>query len=298
MLFTEERDTDPIALTSFFFAIVSLLMISSSAFALSSDRYSSSTDSMVNETIELQFQDVEVSVVTAELSRRSGVRFALTSSLISSRVNAQVKTTNWNDAIKSVLAGFSFLATVDRMGRFKKIWLTGTKEPSLDPSFGSGDISRMASRAGEEFAEVELKELPIALWESVEGAPVESPWEEWVRAEPIQMDPALFDSLEVGQPVEIPIPQQVAPVYGVIGENHNQLNGEVQVWSGPIDGSHETASFTITRGEQGTYVTVATGTSIYEVSVDNVTGAGTVVDEVELTKHVTENDFIIPNHPN
>jgi len=83
---------------------------------------------------------------------------------------------------------------------------------------------------------------------------------------------------------------------GGVGENHSELNGDIQVWSGPIDGAHETASFTITRGKRSTYVTVATGTSIYEARIDNSTGLGSVVNEVELTKKITKNDYLIPDH--
>lgn len=293
MPFNNNSDARSTIFTHILFATVSLLISVNSAFALSGDRHSLSTTPQANQTIELKFQDDELSAVTAEISQRSGVRFSVSTSLLPFRVSKEVTATNWSDAIKSVLAGFSYLSTVDRSGQFQKIWLTGTE----DPSIASGGISKRSKRAGEEAKEAVLKELPVALWEPVAGKAVDSPWGESAHAEPILMDPALFDTLEVGQPVEIPIPQQAAPVYGVIGENHSQLNGEVQVWSGPVDGSHETASFTITRGQKGTYATVATGTSIYEVSVDNATGVGTVVDEVELTKNVNENDFIIPDHP-
>ena len=95
--------------------------------------------------------------------------------------------------------------------------------------------------------------------------------------------------------MEIPIPQEDQPYFGVVGETHDQLNGAVQVWSGPIDGSHATASFTLTRGRTSTYVTVATGTSIYEVAIDNVTGVGSVVNEVDLTKGKEQEDTLTPD---
>jgi len=296
MLLTKKNGVGDMSLAGLLFATLSLLVMNTAAVALSGEFSSPSAEPMATDKIEMQFRDDSLSAVAAELSRRSGVRIAVSSSIKSSLVNADVQAENWNDAIKSALAGFNFLAILDRDGRFQKIWLTGTK----DPSSGSGSDATTRKKKvvnSVELKKPELKELPISLWQPVGGKAVNSPWGESAHAEPIQMDPKLFDSLEIGQPIEIPIPQEAAPVFGVIGENHSQLNGEVQVWSGPIDGSHETASFTVTRGEKGTYVTVATGTSIYEVSVDNATGAGAVVNETELTKNVTENDYIIPDGP-
>lgn len=296
MLLTKKKVVGDMKLAGLLFATLSFLVMNTAVIARSGDSSAPSVAPISTGTIEMQFRDDTLSAVTAQLSRRSGVRFSVSSSLKSSLVNADVQADNWNDAIKSSLAGFNYLATLDRDGRFQKIWLTGTK----DPSSGSGSIAiaQKNERANSVDAKApELKDFPIALWQPVKGKAVNSPWGESAHAEMIQMDPKLFDSLEVGQPVEIPIPQEVVPVFGVIGESHSQLNGEVQVWSGPIDGSHETASFTITRGEKGTYVTVATGTSIYEVSVDNATGAGAVVNETELTKNVTKNDYVIPDGP-
>jgi len=293
MLFTRKNGNRSIGLTGLLIATLSFSVMNANAVALSSDPHSPSAENIATDAIELQFRDDTLPAVTAELSRRSGIRFSVPSSLLSALVNAEVKTTNWNDAIKSTLAGFNYLATVDRNGRFLKIWLTGTKDPS---SVTDHLALKSTNIANAQTPELEFKDLPLVLWASVDSQALDSPWGPAANAEPIQMDPEFFDSLEVGQPIEIPIPQESAPVFGVIGENHSQLNGEVQVWSGPIDGSHETASFTITRGEQGTYVTVATGTSIYEVSLDNATGAGTIVNESELTKNVTKNDYIIPDH--
>ena len=293
MLSIKNKAIGNAVLAGFFYVVVLSLASNAAVVASTGNQRSSALPTGPAAIIELQFRHAALPAVTTDLSRRSGVRFAISSSLMTAVVNAEVKASDWNDAIKSALAGFNYLATVDRNGRFLKIWLTGTEEPHVASVDGSENtVHTDVDLPGS----VDSKALPNALWQPVDGKAFDSPWGESAHAEPIEIDPRLFDSLEVGQPVEIPIPQEDVTVFGVVGESHSQLNGEVQVWSGPVDGSHETASFTITRGEHGTYATVATGTSIYEVSVDNTTGAGTVVDEMELTKNVTKNDYIIPEH--
>lgn len=242
--------------------------------------------------IKLQYQDTRLSDAMADVSRRSKVRIVISPDLGDEKITVKVNSANWNHAIKSLLVGFNHIAIVDRRGDFRKIWITGRKDPEV---VAGGVVPGQIGHALQVDDQAELTEsieLPMIIWEPLDYELSDTG--ESITAMPIQMDPSLFETLQIGQPIEIPIPQEQTPLFGVIGESHQQLNGAVQVWSGPIDGSHETASFTVTRGEVTTYVTVATGTSIYEVTLDNTTGIGSVVNEVDLTKDVTGQDFLIP----
>ncbi len=229
----------------------------------------------------------------ADVSRRSKVRIVISQDLKDEKIDAEFKSADWRSAIKYLLTGFNHIAIVDRSGDFRKIWIMGRKD-SENLSGLTSDVTGRASGVNDHPEPSESIELPIAIWEPLEYGSSSLEGDETIPSAPIQMDPSVFESLQIGQPIEIPIPQEAFPLFGVVGENHSQLNGEVQVWSGPIDGSHETASFTVTRGEITTYVTVATGTSIYEVTLDNATGIGSVVNEKDLTKDVTGQDFVIP----
>ena len=243
--------------------------------------------------VELKFHDVRLSDAMADVSRRSKVKILVSPDLQNEKLNTQIKSADWTNAIKSLLAEFNNIAIVDRRGDFRKIWITGRKDPAIVSANVAPGITGHASQVDSQSEPSESIGLPIAIWQSLEYE-AESSDDDSIPSAPIQMDPLFFESLQIGQPIEIPIPQEEFPLFGVVSETHSQLNGDVQVWSGPIDGSHETASFTVTRGEVTTYVTVATGTSIYEVTLNNTTGIGNVVNETDLTKDVTEQDYVIP----
>ena len=244
--------------------------------------------------IELQFQNRKLSDAMAEVTNRSKIKIVISPNLRDVKINAEIKSLDWRRAIKSLLKEFNHIAIVDRRGEFKKIWITA-KRDSKAISGVNPKRSVRVSGVDEHSEPVDSIELPIAIWVPLEKGTDSLEENNRVPSAPIQMNPSFFQRLQIGQPVEIPIPQEEFPLFGVVSENHSQLNGEVEVWSGPIDGSHETASFTVTRGEITTYVTVATGTSIYEVSLDNATGIGSVVNEKDLTKDVSEQDFVIPD---
>ena len=252
--------------------------------------------------IALRFDGQRLFDAMAEVARRSSVRIMVAPELVDETVHAEIKNAQWQGAIRTLLEGFDHIAIVDRDGRFRKVWITGRK---ADAGRGAGvadgaddqapvfETGAGPKRLGAPELEGSL-ELPVAIWQPLDRSLESPPDDGSIPWAPVQSDPAFFDAMRVGQPLEILIPQEEAPLFAVVGETHNQLNGRVQVWSGPIDGSHETASFTITRGQITTYITVATGTSIYEVSVDNATGLGKVFNEVDLTKGKTERDFVIP----
>jgi hypothetical protein len=243
--------------------------------------------------LPMHFTDHPFDDVLDELSRQSGVRFHLTPSLRTRSIYATFSGNNWSDAIKTFLRDYNHLAIVDRDGALRRVWITGFSEasvvsPSVSLTKGYNDPEQPFMRRP---GQPDGMELPLALWQS-------APY--WVApradlpAEPIEVDPLIFDNLKVGQPVELPIPQESAPLFGVVSETHDELGGEVRVWSGPVDGSHDSASFTISHGSKATYITVATGSRIYELSVDNVTGGGSVVDEADMTSGKDHDDIILP----
>ncbi len=229
-----------------------------------------------------------------ELTQHSGIRFNLTPSLATHSVTTTLSGPSWNDAIKGFLRSYNHLAIVDRDGTLRRVWITGFDAPAASTAQETL-TAETHDNAGEPFAtrpdSTSTPELPLALWQPAR-AHVEARRD--LPAEPIEADPQAFENLTVGQPLELAIPQEASPVFGVVSETHDQLGGAVRVWSGPVDGSHDSASFTISRGATTTYITVATGTNIYEVSVDNETGEGSVVNEVDMTRGKTDNDIVLP----
>ena len=98
----------------------------------------------------------------------------------------------------------------------------------------------------------------------------------------IQAEPDAFDNLDVGQKVDLYIPQESQAYTGIVKENFKQFNGQVNVSSGSIENGDQFSSFTVTKGLETTIVMVATNQGIYQVEINNKTGAGTVIDDQSL----------------
>ena len=229
--------------------------------------------------------------VLGEITTRTGVRFSVGGGLGGTPVHVTLDGENWNRALLDFLGGYNRMVIVDGRGLLRRVWITGIDAGGAAASAAGKEEGGWVTVSGPtEPPGKRPFELPVALWRT-------SPNPETTRGElpamAIEVDPETFDSLEVGQPVELVIPQEAGSLFAVVEETHDQLNGAVKVFSGPVDGSHDTASFTISRGERSTYVTVATGANIYEVTIDNATGKGTVVDEVEMTRGKDGNDAIM-----
>lgn len=269
------------------------ILIGYASVAAAAITYPSSTANKVH----LRISGETLRNAMVEVSRRSQVPILLSPNIVDLPVEVDLQGDDWHAVLRAWLRGFDHLAILDRTGRYRKIWITAKKTAVADEPQDRANV-RDGKGQVDPGAEPDVPtEFPVAIWEPLDASVPSELVDTAIPSAPVQMDPALFDNLQVGQPIEIPIPQEEISVFGVVGETHDQLNGEVQVWSGPVDGSHETASFTITRGQITTYVTVATGTRIYEVSLDNATGVGSVVNEVDLTKGKNENDIVIPKGP-
>ncbi len=105
---------------------------------------------------------------------------------------------------------------------------------------------------------------------------------EEILVEHIQTQANDFNHLTQGHKLTIYIPQEQQDYSGTIEKNHQQFGGKVQVASGSIDDGQPFSSFTVTKGPELTLVMVATGEKIYQVEIDNKTGAGTVIDDQAL----------------
>lgn len=103
-----------------------------------------------------------------------------------------------------------------------------------------------------------------------------------VQVEHIQIQPNAFDGLSNGQKVAIYIPQEQQDYIGTVEKNHQQFDGQVQVSTGSINDGQQFSSFTVTKGPELTLVMVATGEKIYQIEINNKTGAGTVIDDQSL----------------
>lgn len=231
----------------------------------------------------------------AQIENDHGVPIRLSKQLVNDTAEVGGKAADQQSALQALLREYDHLAIIGRDGNYRRIWLTARR--IAEPAKGSESIGGLTHTATQgAYQEPNSKtDFPTPIWQPVDVGEDSLLSREGILHESIQIDPGFFEALEVGKPIEIPIPQESEPYFAVVGETHNELGGAVQVWSGPIDGSHETASFTMTRGRTSTYVTVATGSSIYEAVVDNVTGVGALVNEVDLTKDKIEHEHLVPS---
>lgn len=91
-----------------------------------------------------------------------------------------------------------------------------------------------------------------------------------------------FDHLQNGEKITLYIPQDNQSYIGTVEKNHQQFGGQVQVSTGSIEDGAPLSSFTVTKGPELTLVMVATGEKIYQIEINNKTGAGTVIDDQSL----------------
>ncbi|KRT55158.1 hypothetical protein [endosymbiont of Ridgeia piscesae] len=147
-------------------------------------------------------------------------------------------------------------------------------------------------------AEPALPDEPVALWQDDEnGAAAGLPIPAEVEYETIRVNRDVLNNLQVGQPLELPIPQEAKSYYGTIEETHNQLDGQVQVWSGGLENGGNFSNFTLTQGQQSTIVMVATGSRIYQIEINNRTGRGAVIDNRTLSVFKIPGDSVKPTEP-
>ena len=91
-----------------------------------------------------------------------------------------------------------------------------------------------------------------------------------------------FDQLQKGEKITLYIPQENQSYIGTVEKNHSQFGGQVQVSTGSIENGQAFSSFTVTKGPELTLVMVATGEKVFQIEIDNKTGAGTVINDQSL----------------
>lgn len=115
-----------------------------------------------------------------------------------------------------------------------------------------------------------------------------------VLVEHIQTEIDAFDNLNSGKKLSIYIPQEQLNYVGTVEQSYKQFGGQVSVSSGSIENGQSFSSFTVTKGAELTLVMVATGEKIYQIEIDNETGAGTVIDDQSLDYFRKHDDGQIP----
>ena len=240
----------------------------------------------------LDFRQTPLSHALEIVNKKSGVTFSVNEALGGQLINQKISANDWNSAIKELLQGYSYLGIVDRSKSFRRIIVTGLSGSGIDSTQINAPDEGLDP--GADMKDVPLSESPILLWHTSPGSNNARTKQSGIPSKFIQILPDALNQLRVGQPLEIQIPQEEFSLFGVVSSEHSELNGRVSVWSGPLDAFHETASFTVTRGNKLTLVTVATGLSIYEISIDNSTGIGSVVNGLDLVRGKDQNDAVIP----
>lgn len=138
---------------------------------------------------------------------------------------------------------------------------------------------------------------PIAVWDSISADDsFEHPGPEHI--EQIQLLPGTLDQIEIGQELELLIPQAARSYITLIDSTHNQLNG-VKIWKGTLDDGGDKSNVTITEGEILTFVTISSVEGVFSVEIDNATGRGTMIDEREYKRHMADQDdsVAVPSAP-
>jgi len=114
-----------------------------------------------------------------------------------------------------------------------------------------------------------------------------------ILVEHIQTKVDEYNHLKKGDKLSIYIPQEQQDYTGTVEKNYQQFDGLVKVSTGPIDAGKQFSSFTVTKGPELTLIMVATGDSIYQIEIDNKTGAGTVINDKALDFFRKDDDAIV-----
>lgn len=115
-----------------------------------------------------------------------------------------------------------------------------------------------------------------------------------LHAEYIKVEENIGLTFSKGQKLSFFIPQENNSYAGTISESAHVFEGDIKIFSGDIENGNELASFSITESKNTTFVTIATGESIYQVEIDNHSGIGTVLDDRELNQYRLHDDAILP----
>ncbi|HBO2189592.1 TPA: hypothetical protein L4G86_004698 [Pseudomonas aeruginosa] len=95
-----------------------------------------------------------------------------------------------------------------------------------------------------------------------------------------QVEPALLDTLALGQVLEMSLPGRERPLQARLASTHNSAG--LPVWRGGLVDSDEAESLTVVRGSLETHINVATLDGSYSIIVDNRSGKTRVIDENDI----------------
>ncbi len=164
-------------------------------------------------------------------------------------------------------------------------------QPNTDkPALAANHTATPSKKSSELFQHASTKQL----WQAV--TPQQHPKDipDNLNVEYIKANQTGLMNLSEGQQVALVIPQENKSFIGVIAESTRAYGGEITISSGTIENGDENASFSITEGKNTTFITVATGESIYQVEINKQTGIGTVLDDRELDQYRQNEDGILP----
>lgn len=113
------------------------------------------------------------------------------------------------------------------------------------------------------------------------------------HVEYIQVQP-VAQNLKIGQKLALFIPQENRFYSGTVTESSVEHAGAAKIVAGELDDGTDFASFSLIQGKTMTFATVATGSSIYQVEIDNRSGIGIVMDNRELEPYSHPDDGILP----
>ncbi|WP_057395250.1 biofilm-associated metzincin protease inhibitor BamI [Pseudomonas aeruginosa] len=95
-----------------------------------------------------------------------------------------------------------------------------------------------------------------------------------------QVEPALLDTLALGQVLEMSLPGRERPLRARLASTHNSAG--LPVWRGGLVDGDEAESLTVVRGSLETHINVATLDGSYSIIVDNRSGKTRVIDENDI----------------
>ncbi|MDG3816367.1 hypothetical protein L5B88_05105 [Pseudomonas aeruginosa] len=95
-----------------------------------------------------------------------------------------------------------------------------------------------------------------------------------------QVEPALLDTLALGQVLEMNLPGRERPLQARLASTHNSAG--LPVWRGGLVDGDEAESLTVVRGSLETHINVATLDGSYSIIVDNRSGKTRVIDENDI----------------
>ncbi|MGI0117793.1 hypothetical protein [Zooshikella sp. RANM57] len=121
---------------------------------------------------------------------------------------------------------------------------------------------------------------PITAWEINDQQPIIE--ENGLHVAHAQINTGVIENFAVGQTLTLPLPHINDVVDMKLTSTRNALD-DVNVWTGQKVNGESFETVSISRGTEQTYMTVATAAGIFTVTIDNISGNTTIIDDSEIT---------------